>query len=206
MTDDLLVDHYLPTYDETQFRHVVVDADRETTYRAVREADFGRTGPGVAFLGWLRMVPERLSRWLGGRPPPATPPARFGPGEAEALGWIPLDERPGEELVIGLVGKFWKPIIEIERVEPDEFAGFDRPGYAKLAVSFSLRPYGEGRTLLTYEARTATTDPESRRKFQRYWSLIGPFAGYLMGRGLARIEEDAEAMAAANRARIEVGD
>lgn len=32
-----------------------------------------------------------------------------GEGEGD---WIALGERPGEELALGLVGKFWPPVIE----------------------------------------------------------------------------------------------
>jgi hypothetical protein len=30
----------------------------------------------------------------------------------EQGGWVLLSERPGEEIALGLVGKFWKPVIE----------------------------------------------------------------------------------------------
>jgi hypothetical protein len=45
---------------------------------------------------------------------------------------------------------------------------------------------------ITYEARTATTDESSRRRFRRYWTLIGPFAGYLMGTVLDTVTADLE--------------
>ena len=74
-----------------------------------------------------------------------------------------LAEEPPREFAMGLVGQFWKPVIPAVRVSPDEFAGFDRPGYGKAAMGFSLREYGPGRTLVTYECRTATTDARARR-------------------------------------------
>ncbi|QFU82564.1 hypothetical protein [Natronorubrum aibiense] len=190
--DSLLIDQYLPTYDATQRRHTVVDAAPETTYDAMLEADMMDTGPVVRGLSRLRDLPARLERLIRG-----TEPAQF-PDELtiERLGesdeWVLIDERAHEELVFGTVGTFWKPSIEWLEIDPDDFATFDDPGYAKLAVSLSVRPYGEHRTLLTYEARTATTDDESRRQFERYWRVIGPFAGYLMQRALDRIRTDAE--------------
>jgi len=105
--------------------------------------------------------------------------------------WTKLDEAPGEEFVVGAVGKFWRPSIEWRDVAPDEFADFDEPGYAKLAIGISVRPYGARRSLLTYEARTATTDDRARRNFRRYWRLVGPFAGYLMSTALDRSAAEA---------------
>lgn len=108
---------------------------------------------------------------------------------------VELGERPGEEVVYGMVGKFWKPTIEWADVDAGEFRDFDEPGYAKLVTSFSVRPYGAARTLLSYETRIVTTDEAARRRFRRYWTVIGSFAGFLMYRALARIRIDAEMMA-----------
>ncbi|WP_265108982.1 hypothetical protein [Halosolutus halophilus] len=188
----LLIDRHLPEYDVTQHRHAVVVADPETTYRATVEADMMDTGPVVRALSRLRDLPARLGHRIRGTQPAQFPEELTIDRLGESDEWFLIDERPGAELVFGSVGTFWRPSIEWREVDPDAFAAFDEPGYAKLAVSLSVRPYGARRTLLTYEARTATTDDESRRRFRRYWRLIGPFAGYLMQRALERMRTDAE--------------
>ncbi|WP_254521437.1 hypothetical protein [Natrinema caseinilyticum] len=190
----MLIDRYLPDCDRTVVRHVVVEADPETTYDAMLAADLTDTGPLVRALSRLRDVPTTLSRSLGGNP--ATPPLerlRFA-DVTETEEWTRLADRPGEEFVFGAVGTLWRPAIEWRRVGPEEFAAFDEPGYAKLAIGLSVRPYGERRTLLTYDARTATTSERARRNFRWYWRLVGPFAGYVMSRALERIAADAEAI------------
>jgi hypothetical protein len=50
-------------------------------------------------------------------------------------------------------------------------------------------------TLLSYECRTLTTDPESRRRFLRYWWVIRPFVGHIMRATVTTIKADAEAAA-----------
>lgn len=60
-------------------------------------------------------------------------------------------------------------------VEPDVFASFDRTGFAKIAFNLRAAPYGATSSILTMETRVALTDPRSRRRFRRYWALIGPF-------------------------------
>ncbi|KAB1194804.1 hypothetical protein GJR96_05800 [Haloferax sp. MBLA0076] len=188
----MLIDDALPTFDVTQIRHVVVDAPPDATYRAVMDIDFMQMGAAVRVLNELRALPERIrtlargERWDG-------MPAAVTLGDLfESTGYVVLGERESDEFVFGAVGKFWKPDIEWVDIAPDGFTTFDRPGYAKLAIGFSVRPYGTDRTLLSYEARTATTDPGARRRFRRYWTLIGPFAGYLMQQALGHIKAEAE--------------
>jgi hypothetical protein len=53
-----------------------------------------------------------------------------------------------------------------------------------IAAALSVRPYGEERALLSYEARTVVTDPASRVAFLRYWRALSPFIGVLLQRTL----------------------
>ncbi|WP_433627656.1 hypothetical protein [Halomicrococcus sp. NG-SE-24] len=191
----MLVDRYLPEYDVTEVRHAVVDADPETTYEAMLTADLLDLGPVVRALGRLRDLPVALSDWLRGTAPEAPPDQLRFADVPETDEWTLLDETPGEEFVFGAVGKFWRPSIEWRQVDPEEFVTFDEPGYAKLAISLSVRPFGENRTVLSYEARTATTDARASRNFGLYWRVISPFAGYLMSRALDRVATDAETRA-----------
>lgn len=188
----MLIDDYLPTYDVTVARHAVVEADPETTYRAALSADLFDLGPIVRVLGWLRVAPTYLIERVRGQESEPMPDTLAFADLGGTDEWVLLAEKPGEEIVFGAVGTFWSPEIEWRAVDPEEFTEFDEPGYGKIALGLSVRPYGEGRTLLSYEARTATTDAGSRRRFRRYWRLIAPFAGYLMGKALERMAADAE--------------
>lgn len=191
----MAIDRHLPAYDENIRRHAVVDAPVEETYVAVLSADFTRTGPLVRALNELRTLPSRLSAALGGgEQPRTTDPLRLRDLPTRGV-WVRLEDVPGEEIVFGAIGAVWQPNIDWVETEAGAFQQFDRPGYAKIAASISVRPYGPDRSLVTYEARTATTDETARRRFLQYWRVIGPFAGFLMGRALDRIEADAEAMA-----------
>ena len=72
----MLADEYLPAFDISDSMAVVVNADRETTWRALMDLDLievGRDRPLIAVLGVLRMTPEIISRLLRGQGPPAQP-------------------------------------------------------------------------------------------------------------------------------------
>lgn len=86
----------------------------------------------------------------------------------------------------------WKPDIEWKTVSSDRFTTFAEPDYAKLAVGLSSRSYGDERSLLSYEARTAGTDDESRRKFLRYWWLVRPFVRFVMRAAVTTVKDLAE--------------
>jgi hypothetical protein len=168
-----------------------VDAPPKETFRAVREADL--RDPIVNALFSIRELPQRIARRVrGGQPPPAPAKATFGTLTTAGPGWVLLADEPGAEFVVGSVGRFWRRDYGGRPVAADEFLPFHEPGYAKLALSVSVRPAATGGTMLRYEARTATTDEVARRTFRRYWRLIRPGVALVMRRALRSIRIEAE--------------
>lgn len=205
MHPDTLVDEFLPTYDVSDAVAVVVDAGVEHTWQALLSADLievGRRKPLVGVLGALRMLPDLAAQTLHGERP-ASPPGRMTLHDIANTplgdgGWALLGERADDELALGLVGKFWRPIIEFAAVDAAGFADFDEPGFAKTIYSLSVRALDDGRrTLLSGLMRTATTDEYARRWFRRYWTFgVGSGAHVLVDGLLDVVREDAEARAA----------
>ena len=106
-----------------------------------------------------------------------------------------LGEVPGREIVFGAVGTFWRADIEWHDVPAEEFAAFAEPGWGKIACHLLVRPDGPGRSILTYECRTATTDLTSRARMSRYWWLIRPFVAYILRAVLRTIRANVDAHA-----------
>ncbi len=186
----MLIDRYLPTFDVSFTTNKVIDARPEETFAAVKRLDFSRSYL-VRALVWIRTLPERLRAIREKREPRSSATMTFE-DVTKGAGWVLLGEQPGEEMVLGLVGQFWKRDFGIVKVEPAEFAGFDKPGYAKTVLGISIRPYGEGRSLITYENRTTTTNEDAKKAFRRYWMLIGPGAAIIGYRTLALVKHEAE--------------
>jgi len=190
---ELLIDRQLPRFQARTFSALVVDASTGRTYRAIRALDpdqVGQTVPFMQLMVRLRDLPARL----GQAPHRAIQPVSEAlTSEQYRQAFLLIDEEPGTEFVIGMIGKFMSPAqMEFRRFDPPEFAGFGEPGYGKVATSFLVLPYGTGRSLLCTETRTATTDPASARRFRRYWAVIGPFAGYIMRHWLTLAKQHAE--------------
>jgi hypothetical protein len=120
------------------------------------------------------MLPELVGHLLHGERPPKAPETVRLRDLVElppsAGGWVLLGERPSEEIALGLVGKFWRPVIEYE---------------------LAARPLEEG-TLLSGLMRTATTDEHARRWFRRYWFGVGSGAHTLVHALLESVRERAE--------------
>ena len=190
MSTSQLAEDFLPVYDVSDAVAAVVEADRETVWRALLDVDLlklGREAPLVGMLGALRMLPEVVGHLLHGERP-AKPPDSMRLRDLPSIpmdegGWILLGERPQEEIALGLVGKFWRPVIEFARIgTAEEFRAFDEPGFAKTVYSLSLRRLEPNRTLLSGLMRTATTDEHARRWFRRYWAFgVGSGAHILVG-------------------------
>lgn len=186
-----VLDTHLPIYDVALTEHLIVQADASAVFRSARDLDFlsVRT-PLLAAAFFVRGIPARLS----GNTPRNLPALRLfaDPSSAGLPGWLVLGQVPDREIAFGAVGKFWQPDIEWRDVPVEEFAGFGEPGWGKIGCHFLVRPNGPGRSVLSYECRTATTDTESRTKMMRYWWLIRPFVGHVMRATVRTIAADAQ--------------
>jgi hypothetical protein len=187
----MLVDDFLPTYDVSDAVAAVVHADVATTWSALMEVDLievGRKRPLVGVLGAIRLLPDIVSQMLHGELPQRPPQhLRLRDTTAIALdegGWVLLGERPRDEIALGLVGKFWRPVIDFARVTAEQFRDFAEPGYAKTIYSLSVRAVDERRTLLSGVMRTSTTDEHARRWFRRYWTFGVGSGAHILVNGL----------------------
>lgn len=190
MSEPQLAEEFLPVYDISDAVAAVAEADRDAAWQALLEVDLlklGREAPLVGMLGALRMLPEVVGHLLHGERP-ARPPESMRLRDLPSIpmyegGWILLGERPGEEIALGLVGKFWRPVIEYAPISSAvEFREFDEPGFAKTVYDLSVRDLDSSRALLSGVMRTATTDEHARRWFRRYWTFgVGSGAHILVG-------------------------
>ena len=196
----MFADDFLPVYDVSDEVAIVVAADPKTVWDALLEADLlevGKRVPLAGVLGALRMLPELVSHLLHGERPPQAPESMrlrdLAKPSPDQGGWILLGERPGEEIAFGLVGKFWRPVIQYRQVAADGFRDFDEPGYAKTIYDLSVRPLPDGGSLLSGLMRTATTDEHARRWFRRYWTFgVGSGAHVLVHGLLETVRDDVE--------------
>ena len=186
-----LINEQLPRYDFRDAYQVVILAPPEAVYEAVMQRDFLRLPLIRAFFA-IREFPLRAWRRLTGGPAPASV-ARATLADLTKVGaFTVLGERRGRELVLGAVGRPWRPDYAPTYVSASAFAGFQEPGFAKIAWSWIVKPLGSGQSLLVTEWRTQLTDEEARSHFRRYWTVVSRGVRRLARVGLARIKADCE--------------
>ena len=107
-----------------------------------------------------------------------------------------LSSEPPTAVVFGGLLQAWRltggekpPELDAEGVR--EFA---EPGWVKIAMEFRLRP-AVGGTHLSSETRVAATDPATRKRFNRYWFVVGPGSSAIRWEVLAAVAVRAEARA-----------
>ena len=111
----------------------------------------------------------------------------------QRFGFTQLAEVPGEELVFGLAGRFWRLDGGLERLGgPDEFRAFAKDGCVKAAWNLRVVDSRPGESLLTTETRVHCFGGAARRKFRSYWAFVGPFSGLLRRSLLASVKRTAE--------------
>lgn len=198
--DEFLIDRYLPRYDVTLVEHIVVDADVPTTWQALMGLDLMQVHtPLLDTAFFIRDLPAKTADFLGRErsPKPPLPELKLGADSPPMEGWLSLGRTPQQEVAFGAVGKFWQSDIkwyDVTEMTPGQFADFDEPGWGRIAANFTVLRYGAARTLVSYEARTATNDPESQAKFARYWSVVRPFVGHIMRAALRAVQQNARAI------------
>jgi hypothetical protein len=187
------LDDFLPDYDAREVHSTRVAAPPETAIAAAR-ALTARDVPLMVALMALRRLPATVLG-VARRSRAARRPRRdLDTPILEGLtrtGFVVLAEQP-DELVLGVVGRFWTLDGGIGRVSPDEFVGFREPGFAKAVMNFHVQSVGGG-TVLTTETRIAGTDEEARRKFRRYWRIVMPGSAAIRRAWLRAIRRRAEA-------------
>ncbi|MGD8529811.1 MAG: hypothetical protein PVG97_02450 [Syntrophobacterales bacterium] len=156
----MLIDRVLPKYDEREYHQIEIRGDRRKVYQTVRSIDFSHS-----------FIIRTLFRMRG---LPTTSTNLHGLLQA---GFLLVDEIPPEEIVLGLVGKFWTYRAEILKLNAVQYGEFNQKGYAKLAWNFAIHDHSPGVVRLSTETRIVCTDDRSRSRFKIYWTLIGRFSG-----------------------------
>jgi hypothetical protein len=186
-----ILDRLVPTFQVVERHSAMIAASADQVWAALSQVTTGELRLFRLLMG-VRVLPGRLAR---------SPRARFDADEpllgwAVRFGFTILGEDARRELVFGAIGRPWRlaggrGMVAV--VDGNDFAAFDRAGYAKMAANFLLDPIaGCSAIQLTTEKRVACTDPTSARRFARYWRLIRPASGAIRRSWLTAIERRAE--------------
>jgi len=195
----VLLDELMPVYDVVERHQTAAHATPEQVFDAIRTADL--TGDPVtrtlfavralpaALLAFARSPRAAFNAW-GSRIAGRHRGARLT--DLEHSGFRVIAERAPEELVIGLLGKFWTPRGGLcTEVSAAHFAAGPPRGYALAGWSFAIVSKPDGGTVLRTETRVWCA-PDARLRFRAYWLLVRPGSGLIRRSMLRSIRREAE--------------
>lgn len=181
---DALVDRFMPVYEIAERHETRVAAPAGVTYAAACAFDLKQSGMVRAIFRGR----EILTRARTGAD--ALPTQLLA--QTVRLGWRPLSEVPGRELVMGAVTQPWEAQVTFRGLPPDRFAAFDQPGYAQIVWTISAEPIDDRSSIFRTVTRVRTTDAGSREKFRRYWSVYSPGILLIRREALRVVRTEAE--------------
>jgi hypothetical protein len=112
--------------------------------------------------------------------------------ESDAGGFKEIGRLPEQEIVLGILGKFWRPDAPIMRDwKPEEFTTLAPAGYGKAAWNFHLTPVRD-QTVVSTETRVLCHGRLERILFRCYWTLISFFSGLIRKEMLQMIKRNSE--------------
>ncbi len=178
----VLLDELMPQHDVAARYQTLVNALPERTFAALQHADFSQSRV-IRLLMGIRTL-GRTRR---------TDPKQSLTERMRQAGFIEVARRENEEIVIGVVGRFWQPRSGvIQGLSPKEVLDFQTVGYAKALWNFHLASSSRDETLLSTETRVQVFGSSAQRKFRLYWTVVGPFSGWIRKEMLRLIRTQAE--------------
>jgi hypothetical protein len=177
-----LIDEFLPNHDFSAAYEISINAPASVVSECLLHLDFNEL--------WLvrLLMSIRSGKWLPRNRAPSDLRQRL-----QGTGFVILADVPNEEVVIGVVGRFWQPDGgRCLNLTANDFAEFSLPGYAKAAWNFKLRSESPHSTVLSTETRIKCFGQGALWKFRIYWSLVGPFSGLIREAILKRVKTEAE--------------
>ena len=103
-----------------------------------------------------------------------------------------LKQLENREIVIGIIGQFWKPVARPVKINSlEEFLSFDRDGFCKAALNLRIVESGPSVCDVITETRVLSYG-SAEAQFREYWRVIAPFSGLIRREILRKIKQRAE--------------
>jgi hypothetical protein len=195
----VLLDDLMPQYDVVERHHTIVSAPANVVFDAIREANLAGGWITRALLA-LRAAPAALVAIA--RSPRAARAEYHDRASArhrvvrlhdlERAGFRVVAERAPEELVIGLLGRFWALRGGLcAEVTAETFRAGPPVGQALAGWNFSVAILPDGSSELRTETRVWCA-ADARWKFRLYWLAVRPGSGLIRRVMLGAIQRHAE--------------
>lgn len=155
----MLIDKYLSAYDFNEYHSIKVHAPASGIYDKMLRCDVSRSFL-IRALYKLRGMPKHL----------------YTIEHLTSMGFIKLDELPGEEIVYGIVTT--SPTFNCcqSNVSPASFIQNTNPSLIKAAINFHIQEQNSFAAIISTETRVWCGSSAMRSKFRLYWFFVKSFS------------------------------
>ena len=176
----------MPDYEIFEYHEIDIRATPEKVYEATVQLNWGNSKVTRALLMLRGIFQPKTS-------------AKPNYDEVTTIGLLGdygfslLENADNQEVVLGLVGKFWSlnPIM-VQLSSTEDFINYREPGHCKTAFNFLIEEKEDGMVSLSTETRVASFGSTAKTLFRFYWFVIGPYSAWIRVELLRMIKEQAE--------------
>ena len=171
----MLIDDFLPDFEFGNSQKTEIKASPAAVFRGIKTFNMGDS-TSIKWLFKMRGIPT----------------GNLTISDFEKANFKILAEKPGEEIVLGLIGEFKSLTGGLVKIEPDEFGDFNHAGFIKAVWNFAIAETGDEKSCLTTEIRVHPTDANSLAKIKTYWGMLKPPSQMICKEILKLIKKQAE--------------
>jgi hypothetical protein len=172
-------------------RHVRgVNAPPERVFAALGTTDFGKSGL-ISLLFAIRGIPAFIAAPREAAAKLRKPKSALTLDQLKKSGFGLVAERPGEEIVLGVTGRFWVASPKLKPATREHFKAGPPPGEVLVAWNFHVEPAPKDHARISTETRIKAADVDTRLTFQRYWLMVHPGSAMIRRSMLAAIAREA---------------
>lgn len=170
------LEKFLPQFHFSERHSILISAQPSAVTAQIADLNVSDSWI-IRTLLTLRGIPKRTSTGIEGW---------------KKMGFVILEHQPDQEIILGLIGQFWKTSGKIQSFAAEEFTAFNNPAFVKAVWNFKIIPLDGNQLQLETETRIFCPDTNVRKKFGRYWFFIKPFSGLIRMEMLRIIKRKAE--------------
>jgi hypothetical protein len=155
----MLIETYLPNYHYREFHSIKIVSSSEDVYQQVINCDLSRSRV-IKFLFRMRGMRQKLSTIR----------------DISKLGFVKLDEKPGEEILFGIISN--RPTFsgcEIIK-SPSEFIEHRGENIIKAVINLSVHSESSLNQIVSTETRVWCGSSKMKKGFRIYWFFVNPFS------------------------------
>ena len=171
----MLIDDFMPNFEFGDSQKTEVKAPVDASYRAIKTFDMSESTT-IRWLFKIRGIPTN----------------NLTLRDLERVNFKILGEKQNEELLLGLAGQFKTLTGGLLNLSPEQFRGFNEPGFIKAAWNFAVADIGNGKTRVATEIRVTATDAASLAKVKGFWGMLKPPSAMIRKEILKLIKKQAE--------------